>query len=413
MIRSMMTPSSPTDRDRISATDAADRLGVKRETIYAYVSRGLLTSRRALDGKTSTFDPNEVDALRTRRRRGPAGELTIAIGTSITLVEDGQLWYRGHDALALAGGDTDYEAVASLLWTGALGGPEEWRADDRHRAVADTVGHNLPSSTGLLDRLRVATIVVSSTDELRNDLRPESVIAAARATLATMVDTVPLHGPEGQGRLADRLWPRLTARPGAARDIAALNGALVLLADHDLATSTLAARVAASARADPYSVIQTGLGTFGGTLHGAAGRGVHDLLERAMRAPTAAAAIGDAWRRERFLPGLGHGLYPGGDPRALVLFDLIERADPDPNRYQLVSDLLDLARERTGLEPNVDFALAAMAFSYDMVPEAAEALFTIGRTAGWIAHALEEYGEAELRFRPRGRYHGPRPATLP
>ncbi|HEX7094644.1 MAG TPA: helix-turn-helix domain-containing protein, partial [Acidimicrobiales bacterium] len=68
---------------RISAAEAAARLGVKRETLYAYVSRGLLESRR-LDGKTSTFDPAEVDALRRRRARQKAGRLDTTIVSAIT-----------------------------------------------------------------------------------------------------------------------------------------------------------------------------------------------------------------------------------------------------------------------------------------------------------------------------------------
>lgn len=398
--------------NRIDAVEAARRLGVKRETIYAYVSRGLLTSTRALDGKTSTFDPAEIETMRNRGRRTRAGEVTLAIGTSITLVEQGQLWYRGHDALDLAGRDVDYEAVAALLWTGELEAGPPWDHEGYPRRLALAVGDALPRSTGLLDRLRAAVVAVSASDELRHDLRPASVIAAAQATIVAMVEAVPRRGADRHGRLAERLWPRLSARPYDPAAVRALNGALVLLADHDLATSTLAARVAASARADPYSVIQVGLGTLGGTLHGAASRGVHDLLMRAVDAPTASAAIGDAWRRGRFLPGLGHGLYPNGDPRALVLFDLLERSDPDEERYQLATEVLDLARDRTGIEPNIDFALATLAFSHHLVSDAAEAIFAIARTAGWIAHALEEYDEAELRFRPQGRYQGPRPTSI-
>ena len=400
--------------DRITAEEVARRLGVKRETVYAYVSRGLLDSRRALDGKTSTFDPDQVEALRHRGRRARSGELAVSIGSAITLVEDGQLWYRGHDALHLAGRDTDYEAVATLLWTGLLDREPTWDVGGYLRRVNRRLQDALPHGCGLLDRLRTAVVAVSAADELRHDLQPGSVTRAARVLLVTMVEAAPLLGEERHGRLADRLWPRLTATPCTPAASSALNGALVLLADHDLASSTLAARVAASVRADPYSVIQAGLGTLGGTLHGAASRAVLDLLVRAEAATSAAAALGDTWRRGPHLPGLGHGLYPDGDPRALVLFDLLESAAADPERLALATEVLDLARERTGVEPNIDFALAAFTFSCRLHPDAAEAVFAIARTAGWIAHALEEYGEAELRFRPRGRYLGVRPTdTMP
>jgi len=44
-----------------------------------------------------------------------------------------------------------------------------------------------------------------------------------------------------------------------------------------------------------------------------------------------------------------------------------------------------------------------------MPAEAGETVFSVARAAGWIAHAMEEYGERPLRMRPVGAYDGPRP----
>jgi citrate synthase len=76
-----------------------------------------------------------------------------------------------------------------------------------------------------------------------------------------------------------------------------------------------------------------------------------------------------------------------------------------------VVDAVDaLTREvvpRTGRHPNVDLALAALTTAAGMPADAGAAIFAVGRVVGWIAHALDEYGQQPLRLRPRGRYVGP------
>jgi len=57
--------------------------------------------------------------------------------------------------------------------------------------------------------------------------------------------------------------------------------------------------------------------------------------------------------------------------------------------------------------PNVDLAMGAFTWLAGMAPKAGETIFAIARTASWLAHAVEEYDEAPLRFRPRTRYLGP------
>jgi citrate synthase len=107
---------STRDAERITAAEAAARLGVKRETLYAYVSRGLLEST-TLDGKTSTFDAAEVAALRSRRTRPRPGRFDASIVSSLTHVHDHRILVRGHDLIGLAS-SAGFEGVALLLWTG-------------------------------------------------------------------------------------------------------------------------------------------------------------------------------------------------------------------------------------------------------------------------------------------------------
>jgi citrate synthase len=185
-----------------------------------------------------------------------------------------------------------------------------------------------------------------------------------------------------------------------------MEAALILLADHDIAASTLAARVAASTRAHPYAVVSAGLAALDGPLHGAASEHVYPLLARAAAGEDPVAVVSGQLRVSGGIPGFGHPLYPSGDPRAAVLFALLGE---HPVHVAAIG-LADAVRTRSGILPNIDLALAAFALRYDMPADAGEAIFAVARTAGWLAHALEEYANRPARFRPTGRYSGRPPA---
>jgi citrate synthase len=396
----------------VNTDEVARRLGVKPATVYAYVSRGLLRSRRNADGKASLFDAADVEAFAAGRSRPGSAEGAPAIQTGITLINDGRLFYRGQDACALVP-DHSYESVAMLLWTGKLA---EVRLDApaELRKLAEAVTAPLPATARLTDRLRVIVAAAAAADPLRFDTTPAAVIATGQTILATMVSALPLRstGPQLIERfpLAGALWPRLTqARPTSA-GLTALNAALVLLADHDIAASTLAARVAASTRAHPYAVVGAGLAALDGPLHGAASGLAHALLTDAVRSGDPVATISDRLRVGGVIPGFGHRLYPAGDPRATALLALLRDAPGDALIQSTIDELAEAMTSRSGIAPNIDFAIAALALLNDMAPDAGEAIFAIARTAGWLTHAMEEYADRPNRFRPTGRYAGPLPA---
>ncbi len=185
----------------------------------------------------------------------------------------------------------------------------------------------------------------------------------------------------------------------------ALDRALSLLADHELATSTLAVRVAASTWADPYLLLLAGLATIGGPLHGGASEFVRALLRDAV-ASTPEAAIGRVLRDGEHVPGFGHTVYEGPDPRAPVLLEAIARCTPPRDLWQAAQGLLTVMARDTGPHPNVDFALGVLGEVGRMVDGAGETVFAIARSAGWIAHGLEEY-QHRLRYRIRATYTGP------
>jgi citrate synthase len=180
------------------------------------------------------------------------------------------------------------------------------------------------------------------------------------------------------------------------------------MADHELAASTLAARTAASIGAGPYDVVLSGMSAAGGPLHAASSLQVLPVLADAER-HGASVAVGEVLRRGGVLHGFGQPLYPDGDPRGT---ELLTRLRETPARLDAVDAVLELARARGMPPPNCDFALAALAHSVLMVPGASEAIFLLARMAGWLAHALEEYGE-RTTFRVRATYVGPRWTTGP
>ncbi|GLZ31699.1 citrate synthase [Lentzea sp. NBRC 105346] len=365
----------------LTTAQAARRLGVKPETIYAYVSRGLLTRTKV--NRVSLFAVDEVEALADKARGGITGT-TERIRTKLTLLEGDELYYRGRRATDL----TAYpvESVAHFLWTGEL----------KDAAFEPIELPDLPDAGTLTDRIRIAVAVAGAHDPLRFDLSPENYVRAAERLIATIVAALPLRQEPAGTSLAARLWVRMSAEPVQEQ---LLNSALVLLADHDLAVSTLAARVAASARAHLYAVVSAGLGVMEGPYHGMMPTLAYRFLTSAE--PDPIAALGERLRSGQGVPGFGHGIYQRKDPRAEFLLAQLRKHGPLP------AD--DIIRAVGHTFPNTDLALAAMAKRFGMPPEAGEVIFSVARVIGWVAHALEEYAEPGLRFRAVGVYTGERP----
>ncbi|AZP20877.1 helix-turn-helix domain-containing protein [Streptomyces aquilus] len=406
-------PSLHGDR-RLSTKEAAELLGVKPETVYAYVSRGQLSSRRVPGGRGSTFDAKEVETLARRNKResggssGSGGELSVR--TRITLIDADRYYFRGVDATELAARHS-YEEIAEWLWTGRMRPGTTFSAPDTSVAAARRAVDALPEHASPTDRLRVAAIAAAAADPLRFDLSEDAVLGTARILIPTLVAALPpvRIGYRDEGSLAERLWARLSPRAADEASLRVLDTALGLLVDHDLAASTLAVRVAASARAHAYAAVSAGLGVLEGPLHGAASGLAHRLLNDVLEQGDAGPVIADELRAGRRIPGLGHRLYRGEDPRARALFALLEEIPRAEPALLAARDVVATTARHTPLHANVDLALAVLTASSGMPATAGETIFAVARTAGWIAHALEEYDERPLRMRPSGLYVGAKP----
>jgi citrate synthase len=414
----------------LDSDEAARRLGVKLTTLYAYVSRGLIASHPAPSGRRSEFEVDEVERLARRSRQGRTVETRMTtITTGVTqLTDDGPI-YRGRRATDLAT-SASYEEVAEWLW--AVGTwsdrseePGEGPAGDGSVPVSrpwSALPLGTPPEAGPSDRMRWAVVMAGAHNPLRADLRPEAVTRTARGVAASLIEALPRVSGAGEAAgvragpevrkaiprtisMAERLTLRLVAAPGDEL-VRWVNAAMVLMADHELATSTVAVRVAASTRADVCDALLAGLATISGPLHGGASRLAYNLLADAERQGVAR-ALDDTLRWQGVLPGFGHSVYKNGDARFGVLHGLFGQIAP-PEKVELVGSLVDLAAEHSIPLPNVDLALASMAWATGMSPDAGSNIFTVARVAGWVAHYLEELEERPLRYRARAVYAAPR-----
>jgi citrate synthase len=399
------------DEGWLSSEAAAARLNVKPETLYAYVSRGVVRSERVPGSRRSRFLRGDIERVAARRRAGGrAGALEVVVETNLTLLEPaGRLSYRGWDVADAVSNGVAFEEIAGWLWSGTRA-PARFVASaamlEAARRVTDALAGQPP-----MDRMRAAVAASRHADPMRDDRRPAAVAMAGRSLIATVVDACPLADgapmPPASSSIARRLWGRLTRRRATPHAVRVLDTALVLLADHELAASTLAARVAASTWADPYLVVLAGLAAAGGPLHGGASSAARALLREVVReGATPSEAVGARLRERQLVPGFGHRVYTDRDPRAEILLAALAEAGA---RLDAEYEIIETLRDRDLPFPNVDFALASFTERFDMIDDAGEMIFAVARIAGWLAHAAEEYGY-RLRFRPRAVYVGPAPS---
>lgn len=419
--------------EQISAREATRLLGVKTQTLYSYVSRGWVRSTPAARGNERLYVRADVERLKARGQ-ARAGHAAVAAGalrwgepilsTSISTIRDVGPVYRGHAATDLVRQGASFESVAELLWSGSLvldtKGWTGQSAANRHRPTAlDDPSHKaMRSVRGVVARGRtplegLLAVVprLALLDDDRFAAPREAEWARARRLIRTLIAVLGERvGPDvpsraaGEETVAGAMAVALGASPRRAR--AAINGALVLLADHELNVSTFAARVVASTGADLYACLTGALAASTGPLHGGASDRVEALLDEVGAPARAREVLQSRAGRGDAIPGFGHKLYPEGDPRAVAL---METARALAGRSERLAALLAVADAMAGggrAPPNVDFALVALARALDLPRGAAAALFVMGRTAGWVAHALEQR-QAGYLLRPRAEYVGP------
>jgi citrate synthase len=402
----------------LTAAEAAAALGISLPTLYSYVSRGMLRSAPETIGRRRLYAADEVRRLARRKadgkRAGKVAQQVLDWGvpvleSRITLIADGRLVYRGRNAVELARTAT-LEETAALLWEcepicfdeapAPPIAPASWRAwlkQVRTSAPHERALTMLPAAAAQMPRLFAPG----------KPAQLETAVMLLRVLAAALVGAAPSREP-----LHRQLAYAWSVRN--RRHLELLRAALVLCADHELNASTFTVRCIASTGMHLFGAITGGLAALAGPRHCGETMLVTALFHEAKEAGdvdryvAARLARGDMQQRT-ILPGFGHMLYPNGDPRGAMLLERLSASVATRAERQALAEIdtiVRAARDATGLAPTIDFALSALERVLVLPPGAAFSMFALGRAAGWIAHAMEQYSDGRL-IRPRARYVGP------
>jgi citrate synthase len=397
-------------RSWVSAEEAAAMLRVSRATLYAYVSRGFIRSQPTPGrSRARGYARDDVERLRrrTEERRDPDKAAARALQwgmpileSSIAFIDGRRLYYRGHDAAALAR-SRSVEEVASLIWTGRFDTAlsSNLASSGSPRAATASGSGTLPFVT----RAQTALAGAAARDPLAFDVRPASVAPCGWRILHLLTAIASGRERVGDSEALDRVLAR--AWGVEARGGSLLRSALILCADHELNVSSFTARCVASAGSNPYSVVVAGLAALEGPKHGGASARVEAMLGSMRRARNLRGAVAERLGRGETIDGFGHPLYPDGDPRAAFLVALLRERYARSTELGFVLDFADTAASAMRERPNIDFALAAVARVLRLPTGAPLTLFALGRSIGWIGHAIEQYATGQL-IRPRAKYVG-------
>ncbi|MCS7161956.1 MAG: citrate synthase [Bacteroidia bacterium] len=363
----------------------------------------------------------------------PGLEGVIAAETRISFLdtEREEIVIRGYNLLELIRLASYVEVVGLLLWE-RLPTPEERAALERSmvessvpNAIYDIL-RRLPSTMHAMDRLRTAVSALAGFDPEANSSDAASEIARAPRLIGQIAQIVAnlsaiANGQEPQsfvpGRsFAENFLATLVRRSVTPAEVRAFEQSLIAYSEHELPNSTFAARVVASTLADVYGALTSAVASLKGPLHGGANEavmymlleaGTPEGLEQLIRAKLA--------RKERIM-GFGHRVYMRRmDPRAQLLKEVLHELIRQRGEGHLYADMCqrgeDIMRAEKGLFPNLDYYAAPVYYLLGIPIELYTPIFFAARTAGLLAHIIEQHRENRL-YRPRVLYTGPRGLRL-
>jgi len=398
----------------LSAKEACAELGIRPQTLYAYVSRGLIRSATGDQRqRTRQYYREDIERLRRhkelRARPEAAAEQALRAGnpvleSALSRIDDDDLYYRGISVSELAR-ESKVEEVAALLWTGDRSLQiEEFAGETRLNGISPTLIADL-ARLSKVEQMQALLPAIGAQDPAAFATAPPHIHQCGARILRfmTLIATAQDKTDRGIAQTLQSAW--LPGRPETARLIEA---ALILCADHELNVSTFTCRTVASSRASLYAVVTAGLSALQGPRHGGATSRLEALWDEAESANSVGDTIASRLKRGDVIEGFGHVVYRGVDPRAKILMELLEEAVPNASGLALAKALIEEVGTRTGLAHNVDLGLVTLRRTLGLEKGAALLLFCLGRIVGWIAHAIEQYQTGRL-IRPRAKYTGPDP----
>lgn len=410
--------------DFVDAKASLALLGVRPQTLYAYVSRGAIRSVPQPGTKAHLYSRADIERV-VGRAAARAGHAAVAAGamdhglpivsSGITDITAAGPSYRGRKASDLARQGVAFETVCELLWGAPLdiAKPTAWRILPREQSrVSDASLQILQGAEPprVYEALAMLALQLGRTRGGSSEgVRDVGGLHEARFLICAMAQALGCLGEAQAPTLAHRsesiasLLIRSFGGESTPERVHAVNALLVLLADHELPPGTLAVRAAASGGANLFDCIAVGICASAGTEIA----GQYEAVDRFLGAkPSAAVLRAKALRlhsRGQRLPGFTHPLYADGDPRALYLLSVAADLTDDSFNMRQVADFLQWAQEELGDSPRHEFAVVCLVRALRLPAWSAGAFFLVARMAGWAAHVMEQRGAAGL-WRPRARY---------
>ncbi len=353
-------------------------------------------------------------------------ERVVAADTRITFVDgtNGKLYHRGYDMDELAG-RVSYEEMVHLLWFGEL--PDRETLEDfRPALVAEmrlpaqvmTWLGSVPPGANPMVVLRTAVSSLGLYDpdggrntEAANRRKARRILAQVATIVAALYrlrQGERVLSPDKSLGFAANFLYMFTGRIPPKLDQTIFNTLLVLHADHGLAASTFAARVTVSTLAGMHSAIAAALASLKGPLHGGANTRVMEMLKKIGGPGQVKAYLDGMLASGQRVMGFGHRVYKVEDPRSRHLrrfSQKLSRRAATKNLFEISRRIEEIVIERKGIHPNVDFYSATVQEALGIPKEYFTCIFAVARSAGWIAHVLEQFHDNRL-IRPTSNYVG-------
>jgi citrate synthase len=414
-------------KDLMTRDEVLETLNIKPGTLYAYVSRGIIKTAPHSDGRKSLYLRTDVERVGSRKRgrpsRSASAESTMhwgepVIASAITQITQAGPVYRNRSAVDMARAAVSFESVAQLLFTGTwqdsfAAWPDIETPSDTQRLLQSYKAAYKAGlrSNDISNLIGMVTFALGMHDRGAAEISNGTSVPAARLLIQSMAGCLGFLGKDARFQcrrahegLASFIL-RATGAKTSAAALRALNGAMTVLADNELAPATFAARIAASTNADLFNCVAAAIGSHVGFSTGTATQRIETALLQSTTAKDLEQRMSMVREYGASLFGFNHPMYPDGDPRADVILDLVAELPDLPAGTRNTLAFLTTARSTLKAHAGVAIALVVLTRALAMPDGSATAIWILSRTAGWVAHILEQRTQAFL-LRPRARFVG-------
>jgi citrate synthase len=383
-----------------TAREAAEFLGVSVTTLYAYVGRKGIVSTPVPGSREHRYLRADIERLKSGRGRHRSPAIAEGGASGITVLSRQGPYYRGHLATSLARTET-LERTADILWQAepSAFGEQPPACPARLRTLAKQLADR-PAAY----RAMALLPLLESADPRSYDLSPAGMARTGADILRWLTaillgETSPATTP---------IHMQFAGHFGLSGDKADLmRRLLVLSADHGLEEAARAVRAVAVTGVTPWRAVVAGLLVVTGR---ASRLGRNQALLRMIReieeSRDGSIPVVSRLRDGEDIPGFGSDLYPEGDPRAEAILAFCDSAMPSDPQVRRLRQAVQMVWEVKGLKPNFTlasvFAEARMGLWVEETSDSGvprDAPFMVGRSVGWIAHAIEQHGLSETERR--------------